>query len=79
MIGLFTPVIGHCCLDEIKLASFFLAIIISVEVFLLSKGKGDLLSHLEVVEASISLVSWFLITTLADWFKGASSFPCYLL
>ena len=64
MIDLVTPVISDCCLEEIKLVSLFSGIIISACVSLLSKDEGGLLSYLEVVEASVSSVSWFLLTFL---------------
>ena len=59
-------VIYDCCPEVIKLVSIFSAITISVWVSLLSKGDGDLLSHFEVVEASVSSVSQFLFNTFVD-------------
>ena len=61
LIDLLTLVSSNECLVEIELVSFFSALIISVCVSLLSKGEGDLVSHLEVVEACVSSVIMIFI------------------
>ena len=66
MIYLLTTLILGCCLEENKSVSLFSAIIISVRVALLSKGKGDQQSYLEIVEVLVSSVLQFSSNMFMD-------------
>ena len=56
---------GQCFPDD-SLASFFPAITIAVLVSWLSRGEGNLLSLLDIIEMFLSSASWPLLRTLAD-------------
>ena len=67
-IDLLTTIISGCCLEEIELLSLFSHTIIPAQISLLSKGKRDILSCLEVAEVFVFSFSKFLFIIFMDLF-----------